>query len=216
MKKFYLFLMAALCSTLMAQAEVHYGIQFGKVEVTSKNMDDIFGDGRAAYDPQHNTLILQEGFAYSLSKGLVTIDTKYEPFVIRLEGNAQIKASVRCYNQVRVVSDGPYTLGITSNISGSALHCPSLFVCAPATLNALSRNSQKEMYAVECSGKVQVEGGTLIAEVTTAEVAVRAGELVLDGVVLIKPKGGILDTETGYLCFGDGAPAKIVRIVPEQ
>jgi hypothetical protein len=215
MRKSILF-MAALCCVTMAHAVVTYGIKFGEVEVTSKNMDDIFGDGKASFDAQHNTLVLQEGFSYSLSKGIVTIDTKYEPFVIRLEGNAQIKASVRSYNQVRIVSNGAYTLGITSNISGSALCCPSLYIGEQATLKVLSRNSQKEMYALECFGTLTIESGSLLAEVTTAEVAVRAGDLVLNGVECIKPKGCIREPETGNLCFGDGTPAKIIRIVPKE
>ena len=215
MRKIFLF-MAAMCCVTMAQAVERYGIEFGKVEVTSANKDDIFGDGKAAYDPKSNTLVLQEGFAYSLSKGIVTFDTKQEPFVIRLEGNAQIKASVWSRNSLRVVSDGAYTLDITSNISGSALLCPSLYIGPQTTLKLLSRNSQKDMYALECVGMLTIESGSLLAEVTTAEVAVRAGDLVLNGVEMIKPKGAVRDPETSNLCFGDGTPAKIIRIVPEE
>lgn len=215
MKKSFL-LLAAICCMTMTYAAENYGIRFGEVEVTSKNANDIFGDGKAAYDPKSNMLTLQEGFAYSLSKGIVTIDTKQEPFVIRLEGNAQIKASVWSRNMLRVVSDGAYTLGITSNISGSALLCPSLYIGPQTTLNVLSRNSQKDMYALECVGTLTIESGTLLAEVTTAPIAVRAGELKLEGVEIIKPKGCICEPETGYLCFGDGTPAKIIRILPKE
>ena len=213
MKKSFL-LLAALCCMTMTYAAENYGIQFGNVDVTSANKDDIFGDGKASYDPNTNTLVLQDGFAYSLSKGIVTFDTKQEPFVIRLEGNAQIKASVWSRNMLRVVSDGAYTLGITSNISGSALLCPSLYIGAQTTLNLLSRNSQKGMYALECVGTLTIESGTLLAEVTTAPIAVSVGDLKLEGVEFIKPKGCIRQFETGYLCFGDGTPAKIIRILP--
>ena len=213
MKKSFL-LLAALCCMTMTYAAENYGIQFGNVDVTSANKDDIFGDGKASYDPNTNTLVLQDGFAYSLSKGIVTFDTKQEPFVIRLEGNAQIKASVWSRNMLRVVSNGANTLGITSNISGSALLCPSLYIGAQTTLNLLSRNSQKGMYALECVGTLTIESGTLLAEVTTAPIAVSVGDLKLEGVEFIKPKGCIRQFETGYLCFGDGTPAKIIRILP--
>lgn len=208
-------LFAALGCIMMAQA-VNYGVRFGNLEVTSKNKNDIFGDGKAAYNPGTNTLVLQDGFSYSLGKGLVTIDTKQETFVIELKGDAVIKAAVRCSKPVRITADKPCTLSITSNISGSALQCAGLSIAAPLTLKLLSRNSQRDMYALDCNGKIEVAAATLFAEVTTADMAIKANELLLEKSLIEKPKGGGLNADQGGLCFGDGTPAKIVRIVPKK
>jgi hypothetical protein len=208
-------MLAAMCC-MMAQAVEYYGIQFGAVKVSSENKDDIFGNGKAAFDPHSNTLFLEEGVSYALSKGWVTIETDRPDFTIRVEGNAEIKAAVRCNVPVSVISDGFYTLRITSNISGSALQCGGLYVGPKVTLNLLSRNSQRDMYALDCRGRLEIVGGTLLAEVTTADMAVMADELVMERCVIEKPKGATLNKARGGICFGDGAPAKIVRIVPKK
>jgi len=212
MKKIYLFI-AILCFTITLNAKEYYGIMFGTdLEVNSDNMDDIFGDGKAAYDPEFNTLFLEEGFSYSLSKGFVSIDTEQQEFAIRLEGNAEIKAAVKSKVPVRVTSDGPYTLSITSNISGSALECPGLYIGSNTTLNLLSRNSQNDMYALNCTGKLELAFGSLIAEVTTAQLAVKTQQLEMHNCSIIKPKGGCWNSTWGGICYADGTPAKAVQI----
>ena len=214
MRKIYTILAALFCCTMTLPAVEYYGITFGTLEVTSENKEDIFGDGMAEYDPEFNTLFLESGFSYSLSKGFISIDTEQEEFGIRLEGNAEIKAAVKSNRDIRITSDSEYTLSITSNISGSALECPNLIVGSHLTLNLLSRNSQNDMYALDCAGKLEVWGGTLIAEVTTANLAVKVSEMVLDRCSLTKPKGGGINTAWGGICFADGTPAKVVHITP--
>ena len=81
-------------------------------------------------------------------------------------------------------------------------------------LELISRNSQDGMYALDCPD-ITVNGGTLISEVTTANMAVKTERLNLNGSWLEKPKGGIVDAEKGCICFGDSIPAKRVRITPE-
>ena len=114
-----------------------------------------------------------------------------------------------------VDSEGEHTLSITSNISGSALQCPVLTVNKNAKLELLSRNSQEGMFALSCP-LITVKGGTLLADVTTAFLAIETTQLNLNGSWLEKPKGGIVDAEKLCVCFGDGTPAKRVRITPEK
>jgi hypothetical protein len=59
------------------------------------------------------------------------------------------------------------------------------------------------------NGKVKYE------KISTANLAVVTKELNLNGSWLEKPKGGFVDTEKACICFGDGMPAKRVRITPE-
>ena len=190
----------------------NYGLLFGEKEVTSKNAKNIFGDGKASFDASSNTLVLKEGFAYSLSKGLVEWNTGQE-LHIRLEGDAIIKAAVKSADNI--VIEGVYQLNIISNISGSALECPSLELSEGVTLDVLSRNSQEGMYALKCAN-ITVHDATLAAEVTTAHWAIETHELMLDGCWMEKPKGGYADRKKGYVCFGDGTPAKRVRIIPKK
>ena len=205
------FLLTAICCMGLLQAK-NYGLRFGEKEVTSKNAKNIFGDGKASFDASSNTLVLEEGFAYSLSKGLVEWNTGQE-LHIRLEGNAVIKAAIK--SQDRIVIEGAHQLSIVSNISGSALECPSLELNPGVTLDLLSRNSQAGMYALSCAN-ILVNSATLQAEVTTANLAIETQELLLNGCWMEKPKGGLIDTEKGCVCFGDGVPAKRVRIAPEK
>ena len=93
MKRFTL-MMAVLVMLVTAGAlkAQNYGIVFGELEVTEANAADIFGDGMASYDVATNKLVLQDGFTYSLSHDLVTINTGRE-FHIVLEGSAAMVAS---------------------------------------------------------------------------------------------------------------------------
>lgn len=204
-----LILIALASVTVSAQG---YGIAFGDVEVTAANASDIFGDGLAAYDATQNTLTLKEGLDYHLSKYFVTIATGRDMH-IRLEGDAQIVASVDCSDNLFVETTGDYALKITANISGSALKCPNLTVEQGVNLELLSRNSQADMYALDCAETLTVNSAVFSAEVTTSNLAVAVHSMTLNGCWLQKPRGGIVSPYVGGICFGDGIAAKQVRIV---
>ena len=201
-----------LASVTNASAQ-GYGIVFGELEVTAENAGDIFGDGMASYHPEQNMLELQDGFDYHLSHGKVSIDTGND-FIIRLNGDAEIYACVECSSNLFLESSGAYCLKITSNISGSALKCQNLTIPANVSLDLLSRNSQENMYALDCAESITVNGGTLSAEVTTASLAVKTVNLFLTDSFLSKPRGGNVNPSWGGICFADGVPAKVVWIVP--
>lgn len=198
----------AMAATAVAQ---NYGIAFGELEVTADNAADIFGDGKAAYDAEQNTLTLQEGLDYHLSKNFVTIATGRD-FHIRLEGKAEMSASIDCGDDLFIETTEPYTLKITANISGSALKCPNLTINDNVTLDVLSRNSSTDFHALDCAGTLTVNNAILYAEVTTARLAVAVQDMVLNGCWLQKPKGGTINPAEGGICFGDGIAAKQVRI----
>lgn len=206
-------MMAVFAMTATAVAQ-NYGITFGEHEVTANNAANIFGDGKAAYDATQNTLTLQDGFDYHLSKNFVTIATGRD-FRIRLEGNAEMTASVDCNDNLSIEASQPYTLKITSNISGSALKCPNLTIENDVTLDLLSRNSSSDLHALDCAGTLTANAAILYVEVTTARLAVAVQEMKLNGCWLQKPKGGIVNPVEGGICFGDGIAAKQVRIVVE-
>lgn len=205
-------LMLSIAAASMAQ-NMPKGIFFGEKQLTSSNAKDIFGDGHASYDAQKHTLVLQEGCQYRLGKGFVTINTG-SPLLIILKGNANISASIISADPIVLQSEGEHTLNINSNISGSTLKCPAITVEHSASLYLLSRNSQKGHAALDCAGDVTVNGGSLRMEVTTADYAAVMKQLVLNGSVIQRPKGGKV-AEDGIYCMGDGIPAKIIRIVPE-
>lgn len=212
MKK--LIVIVAIIAITAASAMAQYGIKFGDLEVDESNASDIFGDGTAAYFADQNVLVLREAFEYHLSKYFVTFETGRD-FVIRLEGDAEIVASVDCSDNLYIEAVGNHTLKITSNISGSALKCPNLTIENGVTLNLLSRNSQNDMYALDCAGQLTVNEGNLRAEVTTARMSVVAESMVLEGCWMKKPKGGGINSAEGGICYADGVPAKEVNITVE-
>lgn len=191
-----------------------YGIAFGDLEVTNANASDIFGDGKAHYNPYLNQLSLEEGFEYHLSKSFVTINTGRE-FSILLVGDAMIVASVDCGDDLYIETSSSHTLKITSNISGSALKCPNLTLKPGVILELLSRNSQSDMYALDCANALTVDHATLNADVTTSSLAVAVRSMTLEGCWLQKPHGGFVSSTVGGICFGDGLPSKVVRIVTQ-
>ena len=204
-------LVVMTATTAVAQG---YGIAFGDLEVTNANASDIFGDGKAYYNPNLNLLTLEEGFEYHLSKNFVTINTGRE-FGIRLVGNAVIVASVDCEDDLYIEAATGHSLKITSNISGSALKCPNLTLKPGVTLELLSRNSQENMFALDCADVLTVDHATLNADVTTSPLAVAVRSMTLEGCWLQKPRGGFVSSTVGGICFGDGLAAKVVRIVTE-
>lgn len=203
-----------LVMTATAAVAQGYGIAFGDLEVTSANASDIFGDGKAHYDPNLNLLSLEEGLEYHLSKNFVTINTGRE-FGIRLVGDAMIVASVECSDDLYIETVGDHTLKMTSNISGSALKCPNLTLKPGVTLELLSRNSQADMFALECANALTVDHATLNADVTTSPLAVAVRSMTLEGCWLQKPRGGFVSATVGGICFGDGLASKVVRIVTQ-
>lgn len=203
----------AMLMTATAVMAQNYGIVFNELEVTEENASDIFGDGLASYDAAQNTMVLREGFDYHLSRGFVTINTGSD-FHIHLVGNAKIYAAVASDDNVIVEADDEYTLNFVANISGSALKCKNLTVMPKVYLDLLSRNSQNDMYALDCE-TLTVDHATLYAEVTTAQMAVATRQMTLDGCWLKKPRGGFVSSINGGISFGDGSPAKLVRIVSE-
>ena len=204
--------MAMLMTTSVVTAQ-NYGIVFGALEVNEVNAADIFGNGTASYDLEQNTLVLQDNFNYHLSRGFVTINTGRD-FRIRLEGDAKIYAAVVSDDAIIVEADDNFTLSFTANISGSALKCKSLTVMPKVYLDLLSRNSQSDMYALDCES-LTVNNAVLYAEVTTAQLAVATQQMTLNECWLKKPHGGFVSAINGGICFGDGIPAKLVRIVTE-
>ena len=174
---------------------------------------EVLKAGKIKYDKASNTLVLEDGFRYSKSKGLVVFKTGKDLHIL-LKGNAEFKAALVFKDKIIVDSDGDYALSVTSNISGSAVQCAAMTVNKNAKVVLLSRNSQEGMYALSCP-EITVNGGTLTAEVTTALFAVQTAKLNLNGSWLEKPKSGIIDTERQCICFGDSIPAKRVLIKPE-
>ena len=70
------------------------------------------------------------------------------------------------------------------------------------------------MYALDCKD-LTVNQAIVYAEVTTAQLAVHVETMTLNESWLQKPRGGFVNTSWGGICFGDGTPAKIVRIIKE-
>ena len=174
---------------------------------------EVLNNGKVQYDPSTNTLVLEDGFSYGVSKGPVVFSAGRDLHIL-LKGNAKFKASLVFEDPVIIDSEGDYTLSVTSNISGSAVQCPELTVNKKAKLSLLSRNSQKDMYALSCP-VITVNGGTLLAEVTTAPIAVETDLLNMTDCWLAKPKAGKVNRQKRCICFKDGLPAKYVRIIPK-
>lgn len=200
-----------VCIVQTSKAQEYYGILFNDLEVNSNNANNIFGDGLASYIPAENTLVLRDGFDYHLSRGYVNITTQNN-FTIRLEGDAEITAAVKSEDNISIEASEDCILKITSNISGSALKCPNLTIGSGVTLDLLSRNSSNDMHALECNGNLIVNEAILLAEVTTARLAVKAQSMTLNGCWLAKPKGGRINPVEGGICYADGIAAKIVKI----
>ncbi len=201
MRKFHLFL-ALLLTAMMVQAKGN-GIP-----------SEIFKNGKVKYEKSTNTLILEDGFKYSLGKGLVVFETGKDLRLL-LKGNAEFKAALVFKDNLIIEASQPAVLAVTSNISGSAIECPNLTVKENVDLQLLSRNSQEGMHALKCHGTLNVQKALFRAETTTANLSVKVKELSLDKAIMEKPKGGIVNDQWGGICYGDSLPAKIVRIKPE-
>lgn len=201
MRKFHLFL-ALLLTAMTVQAKGN-GIP-----------SEIFKNGKVKYEKSTNTLILEDGFKYSLGKGLVVFETGKDLRLL-LKGNAEFKAALVFKDNLIIEASQPAVLSVTSNISGSAIECPNLTVKENVDLQLLSRNSQEGMHALKCHGTLDVQKALFRAETTTANLSVKVKELSLDKAIMEKPKGGIVNDQWGGICYGDSLPAKIVRIKPE-
>ena len=201
MRKFYFFL-ALLLTAVMVQAKGN-GIP-----------SEIFKNGKVKYEKSTNTLVLEDGFKYSLGKGLVVFETGKDLRLL-LKGNAEFKAALVFKDNLIIEASQPAVLSVTSNISGSAIECPNLTVKENVDLQLLSRNSQEGMHALKCHGTLNVQKALFRAETTTANLSVKVKELSLDKAIMEKPKGGIVNDQWGGICYGDSLPAKIVRIKPE-
>ena len=175
---------------------------------------EIFKNGKVKYEKSTNTLILEDGFKYSLGKGLVVFETGKDLRLL-LKGNAEFKAALVFKDNLIIEASQPAVLSVTSNISGSAIECPNLTVKENVDLQLLSRNSQEGMHALKCHGTLDVQKALFRAETTTANLSVKVKELSLDKAIMEKPKGGIVNDQWGGICYGDSLPAKIVRIKPE-
>jgi hypothetical protein len=175
---------------------------------------EIFKNGKVKYEKSTNTLILEDGFKYSLGKGLVVFETGKDLRLL-LKGNAEFKAALVFKDNLIIEASQPAVLAVTSNISGSAIECPNLTVKENVDLQLLSRNSQEGMHALKCHGTLDVQKALFRAETTTANLSVKGKELSLDKAIMEKPKGGIVNDQWGGICYGDSLPAKIVRIKPE-
>ena len=201
MRKFCFFLML-LATAMTAQAKGN-GIP-----------SEIFKNGKVKYEKSTNTLVLEDGFKYSLGKGLVVFETGKDLRLL-LKGNAEFKAALVFKDNLIIEASQPAVLAVTSNISGSAIECPNLTVKENVDLQLLSRNSQEGMHALKCHGTLDVQKALFRAETTTANLSVKVKELSLDKAIMEKPKGGIVNDQWGGICYGDSLPAKIVRIKPE-
>ena len=201
MRKFCFFLM--LLATAMTVQAKGNGIP-----------SEIFKNGKVKYEKSTNTLILEDGFKYSLGKGLVVFETGKDLRIL-LKGNAEFKAALVFKDNLIIEASQPAVLAVTSNISGSAIEGPNLTVKENVDLQLLSRNSQEGMHALKCHGTLDVQKALFRAETTTANLSVKVKELSLDKAIMEKPKGGIVNDQWGGICYGDSLPAKIVRIKPE-
>ena len=206
-----------LCLGLSSVAqEMPRGIFFGRTPVKARFNDvvDIFGDKKALYDPEMNMLLLRDGFRYRLPEGFVTINTG-EPLRIRIEGDAYIEAAVVSNDPIRIESDGYNTLTIVSNGSTTALKCPQLVIEDYFTsLSLYSDAPNKEMIALNCSGEVIVNGGSLRMEVVNRAKAATMQTLTLNGSVMETPKVVTINPD-GVVCDDKGRYARLISIVPE-
>ncbi len=216
MKTRLLTLLVLIAATTGVFAKEYYGIIFGmNEEVNSENAADIFGDGKASYVYSTNTLILEQGFSYSLSKGFVSFQTERE-FHILLRGDAEIKASIHSYDDIKIEAAVPSTLTITANISGSGIECPNLTVTQDAELYVLSRNSAQDMYAIQCENTLTVISTRLEAKMVNSSMAIALKKLDLKGVTITTPAGGVVNNTKGGICYADGTSARWVIIDPSE
>ena len=80
---------------------------------------EIFKNGKVKYEKSTNTLVLEDGFKYSLGKGLVVFETGKDLRLL-LKGNAEFKAALVFKDNLIIEASQPAVLAVTSNISGSA------------------------------------------------------------------------------------------------
>jgi hypothetical protein len=117
MKKFYLFMMAAMCCG-MAVSAANYDIKIAGITVTDANKANVMGDGKVSYDPASNTVTLN-GASIDLEDGNFAIDCNYsKKLTIVLKSNSDNFMSVShmmTANDAAIMSMGPITITSEEN-----------------------------------------------------------------------------------------------------
>ena len=83
-------------STIMRKCCIFLMLLFASVMVQAKGngiSSEIFKNGKVKYEKSTNTLVLEDGFMFSLGKGLVVFETGKDLHIL-LKGNAEFKAAL--------------------------------------------------------------------------------------------------------------------------
>ncbi len=200
----------ATCNIVIAGKK--FEVRVNGTQVTTRNMDDVLGDGNFTFDGM-STLTVKGDF--DASKQLIvseipnlTIDV---PSDAHLSGTAVL---INLTKDATITGKGQLTLTYTGN---SSLQVPAIQVANGATLTLLNANVVAEggvMGAKSGSSILSVEASTLHATADDSYYAVGnfKGGILLSECTLQQPAGAKIDNTAGAIVKADGTNASDVLI----
>jgi hypothetical protein len=190
-----------------------YDLYVAGTQVTDKNKADVLGDGTVSYDPETNTLTLNnahivatgesgvEGYGIDVYNNL----TGFLPdFTIKLEGENSIESLVAIqagtsYNKSIVFIKGPGSLRCTG-LWGFYLNSTYDLIISDGAMVTVEGT---DGYAIFTS-TLTVSGAETVLYMKGAETYRGSSPVLEDGLIIGMPVGAYYDTETHQLVDAEG------------
>ncbi len=195
---------------------IHYNVWVGDKEITSRNRTNILGDGKASFDPETNTLTLNNptiSGSYTSANNENTFKIFSENTNLTLKGSYTMN-SAECYGGIRskksLTLDGDFKFMATNFV----VSVENLLTVKSGTLTVVSNGENA----------IGINAGTLIISNTITKFDVKAyicasarNIQVGDDLKFTTPEDGTLGQEqnTGYQFFCDSSGNTLHHVVIE-
>ena len=190
----------ALCLGMMTATAlaVDYDLQISGTQVTDNNADNVLNDGTVAYDPNTNTLTLNNAHLNSASNNI--IDSKMEALTINLIGDNTLTATGtdRCISAT--TADSSITLTGEGTLTAAAENAVCIYAGQDLTIDSGTYQLSSERGVLQTPNGVLHITGTADVSVTVTKdpgsgnAVHGGGRLQIDGssTVSVQTKQGAL------------------------
>lgn len=213
-----------------------YNIWLGNTAVTKNNASDIFGDGKASYDPETGILTLNgvKDFGEPYKSGertyCILSQTAKE---LTIKGSAELSGASVGISGLNLNIDADLTIncdtGIVSGLGGVKVNGGKLVInSTEAGINAEAiaiievnggelsvKASADGSYALTAT-RIKLNGGKIIAEGKAGAINATANSnaiILSDKMLILEPKGGKLSTSGKSIVDAEGNTAKKVMML---
>ena len=175
-----------ICTVCGYEGYMEYGFSVYLTKVTSKNKNDILGNGVFSYDPASKTLLVR-GDHLSPRYGNILVNESVEGLVVNISGNVTLSALTGFLSYSDMTITGPGHLTVSTQMTTTDMMDGSKLVIKDIAIDA---ECDQWGIAGEMAETLVIQNSTIKAKGPRGAICDFNGGITLTGCKIIEPVGG--------------------------